>query len=283
MNGTGPIVILGARGMLGTDLTACCLKHGLEVRAYDLPELDIRNEEDLKEAMNGCRAVVNCAAYTNVERAEQEPELAMQINAEAVGLLGRAAAWYGVPVMHISTDFVFDGTLERPYVETDPPNPLSAYGRSKWEGEKRLVSSGCRFCIVRVQWTYGRAGTNFVVKLLEAAKSRPVLRVVEDQVGSPTATSELAEVLVQMLGLPVFPEGVFHAAASGYTSRYEMARFICQVKGLPNSIEPCRTSEFPSAAKRPLNSRFDCRKLRSVLGKDMRPWQEPLREFLEQL
>lgn len=283
MNTVGPIVVLGARGMLGTDLTACCLKQGLEVQGYDLPELDIRNEGDLKEVIDGCRAVVNCAAYTNVERAEQEPELAMQINAEAVGLLGRLAASYGVPVMHISTDFVYDGTLDRPYVETDPPNPLSAYGRSKWEGEKRLASSGCRFCIVRVQWTYGRAGNNFVVKLLEAAKSRPVLRVVEDQVGSPTATSDLADVLVQMLMRPTFPEGIYHAAASGYTSRYEMARFICQVKGLPNSIEPCRTSEFPSAAKRPLNSRFDCCKLRTLLGKDMRPWQEPLKEFLEQL
>lgn len=283
MKKDGPIVILGARGMLGTDLTACCLKEGVNVKGYDLPELDIRNEGGLKKALEGCRAVVNCAAYTNVERAEQEPDLAMQINGDAVGRLGRIAASFGVPVLHISTDFVFDGTLERPYVETDPPNPLSAYGRSKWEGEKQLAASGCRFCIVRVEWTYGRAGNNFVLKLLEAARSRAVLRVVEDQIGSPTATSELAKVLVQMLSLPTFPEGIFHAAASGYTCRYEMACLICQVKGVGIPIEPCRTSEFPSAAKRPLNSRFDCGKLQGLLGRAMRPWQEPLKEFLEQI
>jgi dTDP-4-dehydrorhamnose reductase len=269
--------------MLGTDLTACCLKEGLSAEGYDLPEADIRNVEDLKRVLGGCRAVVNCAAYTNVERAEQEPGLAMQINGEAVGLLGRTAASLGVPVMHISTDFVFDGALERPYVETDLPNPINVYGRSKWEGEKRLAASGCRFCIVRVEWTYGRAGNNFVVKLLDAARSRPVLRVVDDQIGSPTATRELAEVLVQMLRLPTFPEGIFHAAASGYTSRYEMACFICQVKKIDIPIEPCKTAEFPSAAKRPLNSRFDCRKLQSLLGREMGPWQEPLKEFLEQL
>lgn len=283
MKGEGPILILGARGMLGTDLMAACLKKGLEVTGYDLPELDIRNEEDLKTVLQGCRGVVNCAAYTQVERAEQEPDLAMQINGDAVGQLGRIAALYDIPVMHISTDFVFDGTLERPYVETDPPNPISAYGRSKWEGEKQLAASKIRFCIVRVEWTYGRAGNNFVVKLLEAARRQASLRVVDDQIGSPTATSELAEVLVQMLCLPTFPEGIIHAAAQGYVSRFEMARFICQVKGIDIPITPCRTAEFPSVARRPLNSRFDCSKLQSLLGRTLRPWQEPLREFLERL
>lgn len=283
MRGGRPVAILGARGMLGTDVTALLRRRNLEVRAYDLPELDIRREEDLQKAVSGCSVVINCAAYTNVEGAEKEEEAAMEINGRAAGLVGRAAAEAGASVLHISTDFVFDGMLERPYAETDLPHPISAYGRSKLEGEKELALSGCRYCIVRVEWTYGRAGIHFPGKILAAARSGRVLRVVEDQVGSPTATTEIAEVLADLLELPKFPEGIFHAAAAGYTSRYEMACFVCEVKGLRVPIEPCRSEEFPSAAKRPLNSRFDCRKLESLLGRAMRPWQEPLKDFLEQL
>ena len=283
MNQPGQIVVLGCRGMLGTDLTDALCQRGLAFRGFDLPEFDITDGLQVEQAMENACLVVNCAAYTDVEKAESEKETAFCINAAAVGGLGGLAAKHDIPVLHISTDFVFDGTLDRPYAEDDPANPVSVYGASKLEGEKRLRASGCRDCIVRVQGTYGRAGNNFVKKLLGAAKTKKNLRVVDDQLGSPTATAEAAAVLCDMIQLKPFPQGLFHLAAQGCTSRYEMASFIFDATRADVNIEPCKTSDYPSKAARPLNSRFNCDKLCALLGKKMRPWREPLAEFLEQL
>lgn len=277
-----PVVVFGARGMLGTDLMSVLCRQNIAAVGYDLPELDIIQADAVAKAMQGCRAVVNCAAYTNVEKAESESELAFRINGFAAGQLGRIAASLNVPVIHISTDFVFDGNSDKPYTESDALNPLSAYGKSKYEGEKVLTASGCRHCIVRVQWTYGKAGVNFVKKMLDNARNGKPMRVVDDQIGSPTSTMEAAKVLAKMLQLPAFPQGVFHLAADGFVSRYAMAVFIFQTLSMAVSLSPCKTSDFVSAAKRPLNSRFDCGKLTVLLGEPMRPWQEPLKEYLEQ-
>jgi dTDP-4-dehydrorhamnose reductase len=278
-----PIVVLGAKGMLGTDVIKEFARQNLPALGYDLPEFDITNTAHLEKALQSAGAVLNCAAYTNVEKAETESELAFRVNGQATGILGQLAKKHNIPVLHISTDFVFDGQLDRPYVETDAVNPLSAYGKSKYEGEKALSASGCRHCIVRVQWTYGSAGVNFVKKMLDAARAGKPLRVVDDQTGSPTATSEAARALCRMFELPVFPEGVYHLAAGGYVNRYEMAKFIFETLKMDVNLSPCKTSDFPSAAKRPLNSRFDCRKLETLLGVKMRPWQKPLRDYLETL
>lgn len=269
--------------MLGSDVMACLHANQINAAGYDLPETDITNQRHLEDIVSSSSLVINCAAYTNVDRAESEEALAIRINGDSVGSLGRLAANMDIPVIHISTDFVFDGMLDRPYLETDPPNPINAYGRSKLEGEKQLAGSGCRFCLIRVEWTYGAAGINFVKKIVEAARVRPVLRVVDDQVGSPTSTREAAEVICQIVRKDVFPEGVYHLAAEGYASRYATARFLCQIKKVEIQIEPCKTADFPSPAKRPLNSRFACQKLESLMGFKMRPWQEPLQEFLEKI
>ncbi|MBM4103102.1 MAG: dTDP-4-dehydrorhamnose reductase [Planctomycetes bacterium] len=278
-----PVIVLGARGMLGTDLMECLRRRNIPAQGYDLPELDITNAGHVESVVGQAKQIINCAAYTNVEKAESEAELAFRVNGRAVGQLGRQAAKRNIPVLHISTDFVFDGMLDRPYAETDAANPLSAYGKSKYEGEKALSASGCRFCIVRLQWTYGRAGTNFVKKLLDTARAGKPLRVVDDQVGSPTATREAAEIVCRMMELPMSPEGIYHLAAKGYVSRYEMAQFVFETLKVGVNLNPCKTSDFPSAAKRPLNSRFNCGKLEKLLGTAMRPWQEPLREHLEQV
>jgi dTDP-4-dehydrorhamnose reductase len=278
-----PVIVLGARGMLGADLTECLRRRGVAARGYDLPEFDITNTEQVEGVVGQAKQIINCAAYTNVEKAESEAELAFQVNGLAVGELGRQAAKRNIPVLHIGTDFVFDGMLDRPYAETDVVNPLSVYGKSKYEGERALSASGCRFCIVRVQWTYGKAGINFVKKLLDTARAGKPLRVVDDQVGSPTATKEVAEILYRMMELPMFPEGIYHLAAKGDVSRYEMAQFIFDTLKMEVNLSSCKTSDFPSAARRPLNSRFNCGKLESLLGTAMRPWQEPLRKYLEQL
>lgn len=277
----GGVVIFGGRGMLGTDVALCCELAGIEAETLDLPEFDITDAEQVAGAVAGKRVVVNCAAYTNVEKAEAEYELAHRVNAEAVGRAGQAAKKAGASFLYVSTDFVFDGQKDGAYDEADEVNPISAYGKSKLAGEVLLAESGCRSCIVRVQWTYGAAGNNFVKKILARAQSGQPLKVVDDQVGSPTATVEAAAAIVELLRMNELPEGTFHFAAAGYVSRYEMAGFMLDTLGMDVPLAACKTSEFPTAAKRPLNSRFDCGKIQKLLSKPIRPWEAALREFLE--
>jgi len=279
--GKGTVAILGGRGMLGRDLAVACTRGGFEVRVYDLPEFDLLNPGQVREAVDTADAVVNCAAYTNVDGAESQKELAHRVNGEAVGQLGRLAAGRGKWVLHFSTDFVFDGALDRPYMETDTPNPISEYGRSKLAGERLLEQSGGAHCIVRLEWTYGAHGNNFVTKILERARTTGQLKVVDDQVGSPTATTEVARVACRLLERRA--EGLFHFANSGYASRFEVAKFITGQLGLDAQVLPCRSWDYPSPARRPLNSRFDCSKIQALLGEPIRPWQEPLSRFLRHL
>ena len=277
-----PIVaLLGGNGMLGRDIAAACTRRGGEVRIHDLPEFDVTRMDHLQPAVAAADAVVNCAAYTNVDGAESESDLAHRINGEAVGRLGQLARRYGKWVLHFSTDFVFDGTLDRPYVETDNPNPINEYGRSKLAGERLLRESGCCHCLVRLEWTYGRQGRNFVTKLLEQAQSGRTLRVVSDQVGSPTATTEVAQAVGDLLEQRA--QGLFHFAGAGYASRYEIAAFVLDHLGLGVELQACRTSEYPTAAARPLNSRFDCRRIEPLLSAPIAPWQQPLEHFLREL
>jgi dTDP-4-dehydrorhamnose reductase len=272
------VAILGGRGMLGTDLADICRQQGFDVKAFDLPEFDITNPEQLKKALAGVEAVVNCAAYTNVESAESEPELAYRVNGEAVGRLGDLAKDGDVWVLHISTDFIFDGRLDRPYVETDKPNPINAYGRSKLAGEELLKRSGCRHCIIRAEWTYGLAGRNFVTKLLDSVNQTEEMKVVDDQVGSPTATTELAKTICDLLRKK--PEDLFHFSSDGYVSRYEMARFIFDKLSKDVNLLPCKSDDYKTAATRPLNSRFDCSKIKALLNGPIKSWQESLEHFL---
>jgi dTDP-4-dehydrorhamnose reductase len=275
------VAILGGKGMLGSDLALTCQQHRLITSVLDLPEFDITNENYLVGALKEVDAVINCAAYTNVEKAESESELAYKVNAEAVGKLGFAAKQAGVWVLHISTDFVFDGKSRRPYVETDPPHPINIYGASKLAGEKLLVESGCRYCIMRVEWTYGSTGNNFVTKLIKRARTNRRLKVVDDQIGSPTATAEIAKVICKLL--PKRPEGLFHFASAGYVSRFEMAKFIFDKLNMFVDLNNCKTTDFPTVAARPLNSRFNCSKIEALLDEPIEPWQAPLGRFLERL
>jgi dTDP-4-dehydrorhamnose reductase len=267
--------------MLGTDIVGILGQEGIEAGAWDLPEFDITNDEQLKKAVEGSEIIINCAAYTNVEKAESEADLAYEVNAEAVGRLGRFAKAAGAGVLHISTDFVFDGKSDRPYVETDATNPINTYGRTKLAGEQLLTESGCRYCIIRLEWTYGLAGNNFVKKLIERAESGRPLKVVNDQVGSPTATVEAARAICRLL--PNLPEGIFHFAAAGYASRFEMAQFIFDKLGMSVDLTSCKSTDFVTAATRPLNSRFNRRKIEALLGEPIKPWQGPLEQFLEKL
>ena len=275
------IAILGGRGMLGTDLAELCRQQNYDVKIYDLPQFDITDQQQLESVVDNCDSVINCAAYTNVDGAESQAELAYKVNAEAVGRLGEIISRQNKFLLHISTDFVFDGKSDAPYTEQDQPNPISEYGRTKLEGERLLLKTGCNCCIVRVQWTYGKAGNNFVTKLLERAKTQPELKVVDDQIGSPTATTEVAKVLCELL--KKMPGELFHFASSGYVSRYDMAKFVLDKKGINTPVLPCKTSDYKSPAARPLNSRFNCSKISDFLGITIENWQMPLSRFTEQL
>ena len=275
------IVLLGGRGMLGCDLAMTCRRQGLEPAVLDLPECDITKAEHLRQAVAEANVIINCAAYTNVDGAESETELAYKVNAEAAGQLGVLARKTDAWVLHVSTDFVFDGRSQRPYTEIDPVNPINAYGQSKLAGEQLLAQSGCRHCILRVEWTYGAAGSNFVTKLIQRARTDKTVKVVDDQVGSPTATTEVSKIICLLLEKQ--PEGIFHFASAGYVSRYEMAGFIVDKLSMDAEVVPCKTGEFPSPAARPLSSRFDCSKIRRLLAEPIEAWEGPLEHFLGQL
>jgi dTDP-4-dehydrorhamnose reductase len=275
------IAVLGGRGMIGSDLVQTCRQQGLNPIVYDLPQFDITDADQVQQAVAGAEIIVNCAAYTNVDGAESQAELAYKVNAEAVGRLGAIARKAGKWVLHISTDFVFDGHGDKPYIETDHPNPINTYGRTKLAGEQLLAGSGCEYCIVRVQWTYGSAGNNFVTKLIRRAKSQDILKVVDDQTGSPTATIEAVKVICELVRKK--PKGIYHFASAGYVTRYGMAQFISEKLSMNVKLLPCKTSDFPSPAARPLNSRFDCSRIMSLLDEPIENWQGPLELFLRRL
>jgi len=275
------IAILGGKGMLGSDLAELACNRQFSTSVLDLPEFDITDHSQLETAIAASDVIINCAAYTNVDGAESEYEQAYAVNAEAVGNLGKIANQTGKYVIHLSTDFIFDGTLDRPYVETDIPNPINAYGKSKLVGEQLLQQSGCDHCIIRIQWTYGLHGNNFVAKLLSKARPGQTLKVVDDQVGCPTATTEVARIICSLPARR--PKGIFHFASAEYASRFDMAKFILEKKQIPAELIPCKTSDFPSPAKRPLNSRFNCGKIQPLLDEPIKPWQQPLEQFLKKL
>jgi len=274
------LLVLGARGMLGTDVTAALAAAGVPARGLDLPELDITDEDALRGVVSARSVIINCAAYTDVDRAEDQEALARRVNADAVAALGGLAAEAGAYVLHVSTDFVFDGTKTGAYTEDDPPNPLSAYGRTKLAGEQALAASGCRHGVIRIQWTYGRAGRHFVSKIAELARARDRIMVVDDQSGAPTATTEAALAILALADARA--EGIHHFAAAGEATRFDVARTVVEGLGLSTVVEPCSSDHFITRAARPANSRFDCARVRALLGRPIRQWREVLDEYLEE-
>lgn len=275
------ISVLGGKGMLGSDLGVVLRESGHDVTCHDLPECDITKFEHLQNACVGADAVVNCAAYTQVDKAEDEPALAEAVNAIAAGNLGKIAASSDTFVVHISTDFVFDGNGSAPYGETDVPAPLSVYGKTKLQGERLLKESGCNHAVMRVEWSYGVNGVNFIGKLLERAKTGAELKVVNDQIGAPTWTLDMAKAIKCLIAGR--RTDLYHFANSGYASRFDVACFIMKELGMANKVTPCSTSDFPAKASRPLNSRFDTAKISAVLDFKIRTWQSAMSEFLHTL
>jgi dTDP-4-dehydrorhamnose reductase len=252
------VLLLGGYGQVGSFLREL-LPGAIAPRRS---ELDLTDHARLRDAAREVDVVINCAAYNLVDRAEDEPELAMAVNRDAVALLGECSRF----LVTFSTDYVFDGALERPYLEDDPPNPLSLYGRSKLEGERAL---GDNAIVLRTAWVFSREHKSFVSSMLAAARERDVVRVVDDQIGCPTHAGELARAVVAILAHPELRglHGVYHLAGATAVSRYELARYaIASDPSCRARVEPVPSSTFPSRAVRPNRVVLDCSRAERAFG-----------------
>jgi dTDP-4-dehydrorhamnose reductase len=292
------ILLTGTSGQVGGALLP--LLRGLhEVLAPSHAELDFSQPETMATTLDRFKPdlIINPAAYTAVDRAEDESELALRINAEAPAELARWAARHEVPLVHFSTDYVFDGTGETPWQETDPCRPLSSYGRSKWEGEKRIQASGAPHLIIRTSWVYAAQGTNFLRTMNRLARERDELRVVADQFGAPTSASSIAEAVAMIFARSASAtelvkdfaaaKGLVHLTNSGTTSWHGFASAIVQglkARGQPakaSVVHAITTEDFPTKAVRPANSRLDLSRLRQVFGVTTPSWQQALGRELD--
>jgi dTDP-4-dehydrorhamnose reductase len=274
------ILVMGHRGMLGSDLMEV-LGRDHEVSGVDVAEFDITSSADCERVIGEFqpRAVVNAAAYTDVDGCETNREACFAVNAEGVRNVAEACRASAAKVVHYSTDYVFDGTKGAPYVEDDPCRPISAYGESKRRGEEHLVGTAGNHLLIRTAWLYGRQGKNFVKAILAKARDEKTLRVVDDQVGSPTFSLDLAQATKLLVELDC--RGIYHVTNRGVCSWYQFARKIlemAQVAGV--TVEPIRSEELNRKAKRPAYSVLSNARFMEATGRAMRPWQVALNDYL---
>jgi dTDP-4-dehydrorhamnose reductase len=289
------IAVTGREGQLVRSLTECASELGFEVLPAGRPGLDLAVTESILPALREMKPdiIVNAAAYTAVDLAEKEPELAMKINGTGAGAVALAAARLGVPIIQLSTDYVFDGRKPAPYSERDSVSPLNVYGSSKLAGEKAVAEANPDHAIVRTSWVYAPFGKNFVLTMLRLAETRSELRVIADQFGSPTYAPDLARALIKVAGNLLADRsdqqlrGLFHLTGSGATNWAEFASTVfaeAQAHGVKIPvIVPITTSEYPTPAKRPTNSRLDCGKLELTHQVRMPFWKDSLRICLSRL
>ena len=303
------ILLFGKNGQVGWELQRSLSPLGELIALDSSSETLCGDFTDLKGLAETVRSVapdiiVNAAAHTAVDRAESEPDLARIINATAPSILAEEAKKLNAWLVHYSTDYVFDGSGEKPWIESDPTGPLNVYGKTKLEGEDLIVQSGCHHLIFRTSWVYGATGKNFLLSILRFAREREQLRIVADQHGAPTWSFDLARMTAHVirhvegvaaekrvsLAEAVAPiGGIYHAGGSGETTWFGFASAAVEAlrqrePGLKlASIEPIPTSEYPTPAKRPANSRLDCGKLQRVFGYRMMPWTESLAAVMAQV
>lgn len=273
-----PLLIVGSGGMLGRAFTALLAREGLEFSAIDLPEIDLTDVDSVEGALKpGLRTVINCAAYTDVDGAEQREPEANAINGAGVEMLARRAAEIGATLVHYSTDYVFEGTATRPYRVDHPRAPLNAYGRSKALGEALLEASDARYLLIRTSWLYAPWGKNFVLTMRQLTRNQPELKVVHDQVGRPTSAEYLAERTLQLLRGG--HQGTFHVTDGGQCTWFEFTQRIAELSGGTARIQPCTSAEFQRPARRPAYSVLDLSRTEAAIGPS-RPWQENLAQVL---
>ncbi len=279
------ILVTGSNGQLGNELRDLSGHYpGFEMIFTDLPELDITDPDALEHFLKNQKPdfLINCAAYTAVDKAESEPEKAMAINAGAVALMAAAALKHSFKLLHISTDYVFSGQHFKPYTEEDATNPQSAYGKSKLEGEKAIMQSGANAVILRTSWLYSAYGHNFVKTILRLAKERNEIKVVFDQVGTPTWAADLAKCIIELIDRPQ-PENcsIYHYSNEGVCSWYDFAQTIIKIEGLHCKVLPVRSKEFPTPAPRPAYSLLDKSKIKNDFLVKIPWWRESLEKCLK--
>ena len=285
------ILQIGTIGQLGWELLRTCAPLG-EVVALDYPEVDLTDNSGLRELVRTVNPdiIINAAAYTNVDKAESEPEIARAINAIGPGVLAEEAKKIGAVLVHYSTDYVFDGTKGAPYVETDATNPLNVYGLTKLEAEQSIAASGCANLVLRTSWVYSMRQGGFVTKVLQWAREQEVMRVVDDQISSPTSARMLAEITALILaqgrddvyGYLSEKGGLYHCAGSGSCSRYEWAKAILELdphkqEQIVKELLPAKSSDFAVPANRPMVSVLNNEKLETAFGMHFPTWDAGLR------
>ena len=279
------ILVTGAKGQLGTDLMNELKRRGFDGIGVDVEEMDITDQAACRRVIGGAAvsAVIHCAAYTAVDAAEDHEELCRRINAEGTRNVALACQEAGVKMMYISTDYVFNGQGTRPWEPDDEREPLNVYGETKYEGELAVEELLDRFFIVRIAWVFGIGGNNFIKTMLRLGRQHGAVKVVNDQIGSPTYTFDLARLLVDMVQTEQY--GRFHATNEGLCSWYEFAVEIFRQAGLQDhvTVTPVDSDAFPVKAKRPKNSRMSKDKLTSCGFEPMPSWQDALRRYLKEL
>ena len=275
------ILVTGANGQLGSEMRLLGAASGNRYLFTDVAELDITDETSVAQCVREERidAIVNCAAYTDVDRAEEDEAAADRINRAAVGNLARAAAAVGATLIHVSTDYVFSGDAHTPYVETCVPKPLGVYGRTKLAGEAEVEASGCKALIIRTAWLYSEFGRNFLKTMLRLTAERERLTVVFDQVGTPTYAGDLARTIFGIVESGAYDgrEGIYHFSNEGVCSWYDFAHAIAAEAGRTQcEILPCHSSEYPSKVTRPAYSVLDKSKIKATFGIKIPHWRESL-------
>ena len=287
------ILVFGHTGQLARELAKLGAPPGLELDFAGRADFDLAREDDPARLIEARApvAVINAAAYTAVDRAESEPEAAFRLNRDVPAAIARACAERDTPLVHISTDYVFDGTKTEPYVEDDPVCPISVYGRSKAEGEAAVLRSGARAGVLRTAWLYSAFGSNFVKTMLKLAQTRPEISVVDDQVGRPTWAEDSAggalRLVQALLDRDDRASGVFHLSGEGDATWADFAEAIFEesaLRGGPRpSVRRITTAEYPTPARRPANSRLDCSRITEVLDWRTRPWRGSLAACFDNL
>lgn len=278
------VLVTGVKGQLGYDVMRELKKRGHEAVGVDIDEMDITDAGQVRQVLTKTapEAVIHCSAFTAVDRAEDEVDLCRRVNAQGTKNIAEVCEELDCKLLYLSTDYIFSGDGERPWEPEDEPNPLNVYGQTKYEGEQEIKTRCNKYFIVRISWAFGINGNNFIKAMLRQGKEKGAVKVVDDQIGSPTYTFDLAILLVDMVESESY--GEYHATNEGICSWYEFAKEIFRAAGMDDvTVTPVATGDFPAKAKRPKNSRMSKEKLIKNGFNKLPTWQDAVRRYLKEL
>lgn len=277
------ILITGANGQLGHDFQRLFKKENIDFIATDVAELDITDINKIREFVKdkNIDMIINCAAYNNVDKAEDEVELCTKLNTQAPYELSIVASEIGADFVTYSTDFVFDGTKNSPYTEEDIPNPLSVYGKTKLEGERKVLTSYDKSFVIRTSWVFGVANNNFNKQVMNWSKSKDILSIVDDQISSPTYSKDLAYYSWELIKTKKY--GLYHLSNGGEASKYDQAKYVLDKINWCGTLNPAKTSDFNLKAKRAPYTKLDSSKIEKIINKKIPNWKEGIDRFLAEL